>query len=325
MKLPRRNFFRLAAGAAALRAIPGIAAALAYPARPVRIVVGFPPGGSNDLYARLIAQWLSEHVGQQFFVENRPGAGGNLATEAVANATADGYTLLLAFSGDAWNTTLYSNLRFNFIRDFEPVASIARGMDALVIHGSVPVRSVPELIAAAKANPGKITMASAGVGSAPHMCWELFRSMAGIDMLHIPYRGGGPALTGLLGGQVQAYMPTLVSAIEHIRAGKVRALAVTAASRTNVLPEIPTLSEFVPGYDATIWWGIAAPKSTPVDIVEKLHAEMNAGLADPALRGRIAELGDAAFASSREDFAKVIADDTTKWGNVIRAAGIRAE
>ncbi len=198
-------------------------------------------------------------------------------------------------------------------------------MDALVVHGSVPVRSVPELIAAAKANPGKITMASAGVGSAPHMCWELFRSMAGIDMLHIPYRGGGPALTGLLGGQVQAYMPTLVSAIEHIRAGKIRALAVTAASRTDVLPEIATLSEFVPGYDATIWWGIAAPKNTPVDIVEKLHTEMNAGLADPGLRGRIAELGDAAFASSREDFARVIADDTTKWGNVIRTAGIRAE
>jgi tripartite-type tricarboxylate transporter receptor subunit TctC len=233
--------------------------------------------------------------------------------------------LLLGFSGDAWNATLYSNLRFNFIRDFEPVASVARGMDTLVVHPSVPAKSVPELIAAAKANPCKITMASAGIGSAPYMCWELFRSMAGIDMLHIPYRGAGPVLTDLLGGQVQAYIPTLVSAIEHIRAGKIRALAVTAASRASVLPDIPTLSEFVPGYDATIWWGIAAPKRTPVDIIQKLHTEINAGLSSPALRGRIAELGDAAFASSREDFARVIADDSTKWANVIRTAGIRAE
>ena len=198
-------------------------------------------------------------------------------------------------------------------------------MDALVVHPSLPVKSVPELIAAAKANPGKITMASAGVGSAPYMCWELFRSMAGIDMLHIPYRGGGPALTDLLGGQVQAYMLTLVSAIEHIRAGKVRTLAVTAASRASVLPDIPTLSEFVPGYDATVWWGIAAPKRTPMDIIQKLHTEINAGLASPAVRGRIAELGDSAFASSREEFAKVIADDAAKWGNVIRTAGIRAD
>ena len=324
-KLPRRKFLHLAAGAAALPFAPYVARAQAYPARPVRIISGFPPGGSNDLYARLIAQWLSERLGQQFFVENRAGAGGNLGTEAAANAAADGYTLLLTSSGDAWNATLYGNLRFNFMRDLEPVASVARGMDALIVHGSVPVKSVPELIAAAKANPGKITMASAGVGSAPHMCWELFRSMAGIDMLHVPYRGGGPALTDLLGGQVQAYMPTLVSAIEHIRAGKFRTLAVTAASRASVLPDIPALGEFVPGYDATLWWGIAAPKGTPLDIIQKLHTEINAGLAQPAVGGRIAELGDAAFASSREDFARVIADDTTKWGNVIRTAGIRAE
>jgi tripartite-type tricarboxylate transporter receptor subunit TctC len=324
-KLPRRKFLHLAAGAAALPFAPYVARAQAYPARPVRIISGFPPGGSNDLYARLMAQWLSERLGQQFFVENRAGAGGNLGTEAAANAAADGYTLLLTSSGDAWNATLYGNLRFNFMRDFEPVASVARGMDALIVHGSMPVKSVPELIAAAKANPGKITMASAGVGSAPHMCWELFRSMAGIDMLHVPYRGGGPALTDLLGGQVQAYMPTLVSAIEHIRAGKFRTLAVTAASRASVLPDIPALSEFVPGYDATLWWGIAARKGTPADILQKLNTEINAGLANPALSGRIAELGDAAFASSREDFARVIADDTTKWGNVIRTAGIRAE
>src|ERR1700716_2671887 len=202
MKLRRRKFLHLAAGAAALPFAPHVARAQAYPTPPVRIIVGFPPGGSNDLYARLIAQWLSEKLGEQFFVENKPGAGGNLGTEAVANATADGYTLLLAFSGDAWNATLYRNLRFNFIRDFEPVASIARGMDALVVHESVPVKSVPELIAAAKANPGKITMATAGIGSAPHMCWELFRSMTGIDMLHVPYRGGGRALTDVVGGAV---------------------------------------------------------------------------------------------------------------------------
>ena len=325
LKLPRRKFLHLAAGAAALPFAPYVARAQAYPARPVRIIAGFPPGGSNDLYARLMAQWLSERLGQQFFVENRAGAGGNLGTEAAANAAADGYTLLLTSSGDAWNATLYGNLRFNFMRDFEPVASVARGMDALIVHGSVPVKSVPELIAAAKANPGKITMATAGVGSAPHMCWELFRSMAGIDMLHVPYRGGGPALTDLLGGQVQAYMPTLVSAIEHIRAGKFRTLAVTAASRASVLPDIPALGEFVPGYDATLWWGIAARKGTPADILQKLNTEINAGLANQALSGRIAELGDAAFASSRDDFARVIADDTTKWGNVIRTAGIRAE
>jgi tripartite-type tricarboxylate transporter receptor subunit TctC len=324
-KLPRRKFLHLAAGAAALPFAPYVARAQAYPARPVRIISGFPPGGSNDLYARLIAQWLSERLGQQFFVENRAGAGGNLGTEAAANAPADGYTLLLTSSGDAWNATLYGNLRFNFMRDLEPVASVARGMDALIVHGSMPVKSVPELIAAAKANPGKITMASAGVGSAPHMCWELFRSMAGIDMLHVPYRGGGPALTDLLGGQVQAYMPTLVSCIEHIRAAKFRTLAVTAASRASVLPDIPALGEFVLGYDATLWWGIAARKGTPADILQKLNTEINAGLANPALSGRIADLGDAAFASSRQDFASVIADDTTKWGNVIRTAGIRAE
>jgi tripartite-type tricarboxylate transporter receptor subunit TctC len=305
--------------------VPRVARAQAYPSRPVRIIVGYPPGGSNDLYARLIAQSLSERLGQQFIVENRAGAGGNLGTETASNAAADGYTLLLADSGNTWNTTLHTNLKFNFIRDFEPVASLARGMGALVVHPSVPVKSVPELIVAAKTNPGKITMASAGIGSAPHMYWELFRSMAGIDMLHVPYRGGGPALSDLLGGQVQAYMPTLVSAIEHIRAGKFRTLAVTAASRARVLPDIPTLREFVPGYDATIWWGIAAPKNTPTEILQKLNTEINASLASPALKARITELGDIAFASSREEFARVVAEDTHKWANVIRAAGIKAE
>jgi tripartite-type tricarboxylate transporter receptor subunit TctC len=325
LTLPRRQFLHLAAGAAALPAWFRVARAQAYPSRPVRIIVGYPPGGSNDLYARLIAQSLSERLGQQFIVENRAGAGGNLGTETASNAAADGYTLLLADSGNTWNTTLHTNLKFNFIRDFEPVASLARGMGALVVHPSVPVKSVPELIVAAKTNPGKITMASAGIGSAPHMYWELFRSMAGIDMLHVPYRGGGPALSDLLGGQVQAYMPTLVSAIEHIRAGKFRTLAVTAASRARVLPDIPTLREFVPGYDATIWWGIAAPKNTPTEILQKLNTEINASLASPALKARITELGDIAFASSREEFARVVAEDTHKWANVIRAAGIKAE
>jgi tripartite-type tricarboxylate transporter receptor subunit TctC len=291
----------------------------------VRIISGFPPGGSNDFYARLIAQSLSERLGQQFVVENRAGAGGNIGTETAAKATPDGYTLLLASSGDAWNATLYANLKFNFIRDFEPVSSLARGMDVLVVHPSVPVKSVPELIAAAKANPGKITMASAGIGSSPHMCWELFRSMAGIDMLHVPYRGGGPALTDLLGGQVQAYMPTLVSAIEHIRGGKFRTLAVTARSRASVLPDIPTLGEFVPGYDATTWWGIVAPKNTPAEILRKLNTEINASLASSALKARITDLGDIAFASSSEQFARVIVEDTEKWGKVIREAGIKAE
>jgi tripartite-type tricarboxylate transporter receptor subunit TctC len=294
----------------------------------VRIISGYPPGGSNDLYARLIAQWLSERLGQQFVVENRGGAGGNLGTEAASRAAPDGYTLLMADSGNAWNATLYANLKFSFIRDFELVASVARGMDVLVVHPSLPAKSVPELIAAAKANPGKISMASAGIGSAPHMCWELFRSMARIDMhhvpFHVPYRGGGPALNELLGRQVPAYMPTLVSAIEHIRAGTFRALAVTAANRASVLPDIPTLNEFVPGYEATIWWGIATPKNTPADIVQKLNTEINAGLTNPALKARIAELGDSAFASSREDFARLLAEDTGKWANVIRAANIKA-
>jgi tripartite-type tricarboxylate transporter receptor subunit TctC len=325
MKFPRRKFLHLATGAAALPAVSRFARAQAYPSRPVRIIVGYPPGGSNDLYARLIAQWLSERLGQQFIVENRAGAGGNLGTEAASKAAADGYTLVLAGSSNASNATLYTNLKFNFIRDFEPVASVARGMDVLVVHPSVSVKSVPELITAAKANPGKMSMASAGIGSGPHLCWELFRSMTGIDMLHVPYRGGGPALSDLLGGQVQASMPTLVSAIEHIRAGKLRTLAVTAASRASVLPDIPTLSEFVPGYDATIWWGIAAPKNTPTDIVQKLNTEINAGLTSPALKARIAELGDSAFASSREEFARLIAEDTNKWAKLIREANIKAE
>jgi tripartite-type tricarboxylate transporter receptor subunit TctC len=325
MKFPRRKFLHLAAGAAALPALSRIARAQTYPTRPVRLIVGFPPGGSGDITARLIGQWLSERLGQQFVIENRPGAGATLATETVAKAPPNGYTLLLTGSNDAWNATLYANLKFNYIRDIVPVASVSRGMGVLVVHPSVPARSVPEIIAYAKANPGKLTVASSGVGSAPHMFWELFRSMTGVDMLHVPYRGGGPALTDLLGGQVQAYFATLISAIQYIRDGKLRALAVTGSTRADVLPDIPTVGEFVPGYEATGWLGVGAPKNTPAEIVDRLRNEINGGLADPGLKMRFAELGDAVFATSPADFAKLIAEDTEKWGKVIRSANIKAQ
>jgi tripartite-type tricarboxylate transporter receptor subunit TctC len=325
MKLPRRQFLQLAAGAAALPAVSGVATAQTYPTRPVRLIVGFPPGGASDITARLIGQWLSERLGQQFVIENRPGAGATLATETVAKAPPDGYTLLLTGSNDAWNATLYGNLKFNYIRDIAPVASVSRGMGVLVVHPSVPARSVPELIAYAKANPGKLTVASSGVGSAPHMFWELFRSTTGVDMLHVPYRGGGPALTDLLGGQVQVYFSTLISAIQYIRDGKLRALAVTGSTRADVLPDIPIVGEFVPGYEATGWLGVGAPKNTPAEIVDKLHNEINGGLADGGLKMRFAELGDAVFASSRADVAKLIAEDTEKWAKVIKFAGIKAD
>jgi tripartite-type tricarboxylate transporter receptor subunit TctC len=325
MKLPRRRFLHLVAGAAALPATSRIARAQAYPSRPVRIVVGFPPAGLNDITARLIGQWLSELLGQQFIIENRPGVGGNLATEAVAKSPSDGYTLLLTGSNDAWNASLYDNLKFNYIRDIVPVATVSRGMGVLVVHPSVSAKSVLELIAYAKANPGGITMASSGVGSAPHIYWELFKSMTGVNMLHVPYRGGGPALTDLLAGQVQVFFSTMASSIEHIRAGKLRPLAVTAATRADALPDVPTVGEFVPGYEATIWLGIGAPKNTPSEIIGKLNRDINAGLANQRMKMRFAELGDAAFVSSPRDFAKLIAEDTDKWAKVIRAANIKAE
>jgi tripartite-type tricarboxylate transporter receptor subunit TctC len=325
MKLPRRKFLQTAAGAAALPALSRVARAQTYPTRPVRLIVGFPPGGSTDITARLIGQWLSERLGQQFVIENRPGAGATLATEAVAKAPPDGYTLLLTGSNDAWNATMYGNLKFNYIRDIVPVASVSRGMGVLVVHPSVSARSVPELIAYAKANPGKLTVASSGVGSAPHMFWELFRSMTGVDMLHVPYRGGGPALTDLLGGQVQVYFSTLISAIQYIRDGKLRALAVTGSTRADVLRDIPTVGEFVRGYEATIWLGVGAPKDTSVEIVDKLRDEINAGVADAKLKMRFAELDDAVFATSPADFWKLVAGDTEKWAKVIRAANIKVE
>ena len=325
MKLPRRKFLRLAAGAAALPSASIVARAQSYPARPVRIVAGFPPGGITDTYARLIGQWLSERLGQQFIVENRPGAGGTLAAEAVARSAPDGYTLLLTTSADAWNATLYDNLNFDVVRDFIPVAAIARGPGVLVVNPSLPAKSVPELISYAKSNPGKITVASAGVGSAPHMFWELFRSMTGVDMVHVPYRGGGPAIADLLGGQVLVYFGTNAATIEHIRSGKLRALAVTGATRTPTLPDIPALAEFLPGYEASIYVGIAAPRGTPVEIVNRLNQEINLALADSNITQRIAGLGDTPLALSTVEFAKLVGDETEKWRRLIRTANVRAE
>jgi tripartite-type tricarboxylate transporter receptor subunit TctC len=325
MTLARRTFLHLAAGAALLPAAARVARAQAYPSRPVRIVVGFPPGGSNDLHGRLIAQYLSERLGQQFFVENRAGAGSSLATEMVSRSAPDGYTLLLSSSSDAWNATLYSNLKYDFLRDIVPVASLSDGMGVLVVHPSFAPQSVAELLALAKSNPGKVTMASAGVGSAPHLYWELFRTLTGVDMLHIPYRGGGPAITDLVAGQVQAYFSTMPAAIEFIRSGKLRAVAVTGATRWDGLPDIPAVAETVPGYEATSWWGVSAPKGTPADIIQTLNAAINAGLADPALKRRLADVGSTPFVTTPAEFTKFTTDYTEKWGKVIRTANIKAE
>jgi tripartite-type tricarboxylate transporter receptor subunit TctC len=323
MKLPRRNFLHLAAGAAVLPAVSRIASAQTYPSRPVRLIAGFPPGGVLDLFARLIGQWLSERLGQPFIVENRAGAGGNLAAEAVVKAPPDGYTLLQIGAHNAWNVALYDNLTFNFIRDIAPVASIYRGPAVLVVHPSFPAKSVPELIAHAKANPGKINMASGGVGSAQHVYGELFKMMTGVDMLHVPYRGGGPALTDLLAGQVPVMFDTLATSIEHIRATKLRALAVTSATRSEVLPDIPTVGDFVPGYEGTGWQGIGAPRNTPAEIIDKLNKEINAGLADPRMKARIADFGYTVFASSPADFSTFIAAYTEKWTKVIKFSGAK--
>jgi tripartite-type tricarboxylate transporter receptor subunit TctC len=324
MKLPhRRQFLHLAAGAAALPALPQIAWAQTYPSRPVRLIAGFPAGGVVDMYARLISQLLSERLGQQFFVENRAGAGGNLAVEAAIKAPADGYTLLMIASNNAWNVTLYDNLNFNFIRDIAPIASIYRGSSVLVVHPSFPVKSVPELIAHARANPGKISMASGGVGSAQHVNGELFKMMTGVDMLHVPYRGGGPALTDLLAGQVQVMFDTMATSIEHIRAGKLRPLAVTGAARAEVLPDVPPVGEFVPGYESWGWQGVGAARATPPEIIDKLNKEITASLADPRMQARFADAGYTAFASSPAGFATFIAEYTEKWAKVIRFAGAR--
>ena len=325
MKLPRRRFLHLAAGAAVLPVISDAARAQSYPARPLRVVVGWPPGGVADMFGRLMGQLLSERLGQQVVVENRAGAGGNLAVEAVLKAAPDGYTLLMIGSNNAWNVTLYDNLSFNFLHDIAPVASIYSGFGVVVVNPSFPVKSIPELIANAKAKPGNISMASGGVGSPQQVYGELFKMMAGVDMLHVPYRGGGPALTDLLAGQVQIMFDTMATSIGHIRAGKLRPLAVTGATRANVLPDVPPVSDFVPGYEASGWQGIGAHRNTPVEIIDKLNQEINAGLADPRMKARLADLSYTVFASSPAEFAAYIAAYTEKWAKVIRFARIKPE
>jgi len=324
VKLPRRNFLHLAAGAVALPAVPRIARAQAYPTRPVRIIVGFPGGGAPDIIARLIAQGLSERLGQQFFVENRPGAGTNIATEAVVRAPPDGHTLLMVGTTQAINATVYKRLNFNFTHDIAPVASIVRIPIVMLVNPSLPAKTVPEFIAYAKANPGKVSMASTGVGSTPHMTGEMFKMMADIDLVHVPYRGGTAVVADLIGGQVQVlFLGT--ETIEHIRSGKLRAIAVTTTTRLHLLPDIPTVGEFLPGFEASVWFGIGAPRNAPPDIIEKLNKEINAALADPKLRARLAELDGTVLAGSPTDFGKLIADETEKWGKLIRALNIKAE
>jgi tripartite-type tricarboxylate transporter receptor subunit TctC len=325
MKLRRRKFLHLIAGAAALPAVSRLAKAQAYPSRPVRILVGFAGGGAIDIVARLMGQWLSERLGQPFIIENRPGGGGNPAAEAVVRAPADGHTLLMISSANAANATLYETLNFNFIRDIAPVASISRNPLAMVVNSSVPVKTVPEFIAYAKANPGKLNMSSPSVGTPHHLSGELFKMMAGVDMVHVPYRGEIPALTDLLAGQVQVMFTVIVSSIEHIRAGRLRPLAVTTATRLEVLPDVPPMADFLPGYESTGWFGLGAPKNTPVEIVERLNKEITAGLADPKIKARLADLSASAAPGSPADFGNYIAEETEKWGKVVKFAGIKPE
>jgi tripartite-type tricarboxylate transporter receptor subunit TctC len=324
VNVARRRFLQLAGGAVAAT-VAGRASALDYPTRPVRLIVGFTPAGATDILARLIGQWLSERLGQPFVIENRPGAGSNIGTEAVVRAPADGHTLLLVAPANAINATLYDRLSFNFIRDIAPVAGLIRVANVMEVNPAVPAKTLPELIAYAKANPGRINMASAGNGSQQHVAGELFKMMAGVDMVHVPYRGGGPALIDLLGGQVQLYFGTTASTIEYIRTGKLRALAVTTVTRQPVLPDVPTVGEFVPGYEASSWYGIGAPASTPAEIVDKLNREINAGLADPKIKARLADMGGIALAGPPAEFGKLIADETEKWGRVVKFSGAKPE
>ena len=325
MKLPRRTFLHLAAGAAALPATSRFAWAQAYPTRPVRLIVPFGPAGASDITARLIGQWLSERLGQQFVIENRPGAGGNIGTEAVVRAAPDGYTLLYVTTANAVSATLYDKLNFNFIRDIAPVAPIVRFPYIMVVNPSVPAKTLPEFIAYAKANPGKINMASPGIGSTPHVNGELFKVMTGTNMVHVPYRSAAAVMTDLLSGQVQLYFGTTASSLEYVRTGKLRALAVTIERRLDALPDIPTVGDFVPGYEASNWYGIGAPRNTPVEVIEKLNKETNAGLADPKIKARIADLGGSPLTGSPADFGRLIADETEKWGKVVKFVGIKAD
>jgi tripartite-type tricarboxylate transporter receptor subunit TctC len=325
MELPRRRFLHLAAGAAAIPAYSHTAWAQTYPARPVRLVVGYAAGGGTDITARLIGQWLSERLNQQFVVENRGGAGTNIGTEAVVRAPPDGYTLLLATGANAVNATLYEKLNFNFMRDIAPVAAVIRVPHVIVVNPTFPAKTLGEFSAHAKANPGKVNMGSAGTGGPDHMAGELFKMIAGVEMTHVPYRGLSPALSDLMGGQVQVIFSSLPAAIEHVRADKLRALAVTTVTRSQALPEIPTVDALFPGYEASQWYGIGVPKNTPLEIVERLNKELNAGLTDAKLSARLADLGGTVLPGSPENFGKLIADDTEKWSKVIRAANIKAE
>ena len=325
MKLPRRKFLHLAAGAVAMPFAPHVARAQAYPTRPVRLILQTTPGGSADLVARLMGHWLSERLGQPFIIENRAGAAGNIGTEAVVRAAPDGYTLLLSASANATNATLYERLNFNFIRDIAPVAGLLRGPFVMVVNPSFPAKTVPEFITYAKANPGKINFASGGTGFATHLSGELFKMMTGVNMVHVPYRGQAPAMTDLLGGQVQVMFDPVVSSLSHIRAGKLRPLAVTTSTRSDSLPDIPTVGDFVAGYETSLWLGIGAPRNTPSEIVDRINRESNAGLADARIKAQLSDLGGTALAGSPVDFGKLIAEDTEKWAKVIRFAGIKPE
>jgi tripartite-type tricarboxylate transporter receptor subunit TctC len=325
MKFPRRTFLQLAAGAAALPALPRISRAQAYPSRPVRIIVGFPAGGATDIQARLMGQWLSDRLGQQFIIENRAGASGNIGTEAVAKAPADGYTLLQVVTPNAINAALYSNLNFDFARDIAPVVCSARLAYVVVVHPSLPVKTIPELIAYAKANPGKINYGSAGSGTPQNISAELFKMMAGVNLVHVPYRGGAPATTDLVGGHIQAIFSPVSESIEHIKAGKLRPLGVTTATRLDVLPDVPPVADFVPGFEASGFAGVGAPKGTPPEIIDMLNKELNAGLADSKIRSRIVELGGTVLGGTPAEFGTILSEAIEKWTKVIKFAGIKAE
>jgi tripartite-type tricarboxylate transporter receptor subunit TctC len=325
MKFPRRRFLKLTGIAAAASAFPQPGLALDYPTRPVRFVVGFPPGGQQDIMARLMGQWLSERLGQQFLVENRSGAGGNIGAEAVINSPPDGYTMLLAGSPNAINATLYEKLNFVFLRDIAPVASFARTPLVMEVHPSVPANTLPEFIAYAKANPGKVNYASAGMGTPQHVSAELLKILTGINMVHVPYRGAAPALVDMLAGQVQVMIDPLPASIEFVRTGRLRPLAVTSAARWPALPDVPTATEFIPGYLAESWYGAGVPRNTPAEIVDKLNREINAGLADAKIAARIVELGATVQSGSPADFGRMIAEETEKWGKVVKAAGAKVE
>jgi tripartite-type tricarboxylate transporter receptor subunit TctC len=325
LKLARRRFLYLATAAAALASVSRMATAQTYPTRPVRLIIGYPPGGSADITARLLGQWLSERLGQPFVIESRPGASTNIATEAVVRAPPDGYTLLLVAPANAINATLYEKLNFNFISDIAPVAGIIRFPYVMVVNPSVPAKTVPEFIAYAKANPGRLNMASSGNGSTIHVSGELFKMMTGVNMIHVPYRGGAPALTDMISGQVQVMFDNVPTSIEFIRAGKLRALAVTTATRSEVLPDLPTVADFVPGYEASAWYGVGVPKGTPDDIIGKLNKEINAILAEPKAKARLADLGASLLAGSPADFGKLVADETEKWGKVVKFSGAKPD